>query len=105
MTASAHQLLEDELKGILVEDLFVDVPVEEIGAEDGLQDVLGLDSLGFVELRVQCEQRYGVKIGDSDFTPVHFRSVRSVAELVRSLRGDDGGLVSSPAQQQEGQIH
>ncbi|MGC5342987.1 acyl carrier protein [Streptomyces sp. DT24] len=104
MTVSANQLLEDELKEILVEDLLVDVPAEEIGAEDGLQDVLGLDSLGFVELRAQCEQRYGVKIGDADFTPVHFRSVRTVAGLVRSLRGDGGDMVASSAQRQEGQL-
>ncbi|MEU0334483.1 phosphopantetheine-binding protein [Streptomyces sp. NPDC006193] len=85
------ETLEATLKEILVEDLFLDVPVDGIGDDDGLQDVLGLDSLGFVELRAQCEQRFGVRITDAAFTPVHFRSVRTVADLVRTLRADTAG--------------
>ncbi|MFF1444528.1 acyl carrier protein [Streptomyces sp. NPDC058295] len=80
------ETLEATLKEILVEDLFLDVPTERIGDDDGLQDVLGLDSLGFVELRAQCEQRFGVAITDAEFTPLHFHSVRTVANLVRTLR-------------------
>ncbi|AYN41982.1 acyl carrier protein [Streptomyces dangxiongensis] len=85
------ETLEATLKEILVDDLFLDVPAERIGDDDGLQDVLGLDSLGFVELRAQCEQRFGVTITDAEFTPVHFRSVRTVAGLVRTLRADAAG--------------
>jgi acyl carrier protein len=83
--------LEATLKEILVEDLFLDVPTDRIGDDDGLQDVLGLDSLGFVELRAQCEQRFGVKITDAEFTPIHFHSVRTVADLVRALRANAAG--------------
>lgn len=86
MTVGSGDALEATLKKILVEDLFLDVPAEHIGDDDGLQDVLGLDSLGFVELRAQCEQRFGVTITDAEFTPLHFRSVRTVAGLVRTLR-------------------
>ncbi len=86
MTVGSGDTLETTLKEILVEDLFLDVPAEQIGDDDGLLDVLGLDSLGFVELRAQCEQRFGVKITDAEFTPLHFRSVRTVAGLVRTLR-------------------
>ncbi|MFB9902342.1 acyl carrier protein [Allokutzneria oryzae] len=87
MTASSQRCLEDQLREILVRDLYLEVPAEEIGEDDGLQDVLGLDSLGFVELRAQCEQRFRVTIDDTLFTPEHFRSVRTVAGLVRSLGG------------------
>ncbi|MFF8729558.1 acyl carrier protein [Streptomyces sp. NPDC015171] len=90
------ETLEATLKQILVDDLFLDVPPDRIGDDDGLQDVLGLDSLGFVELRAQCEQRFGVQITDAEFTPVHFRSVRTVADLVRTLRADAGEHVAVP---------
>lgn len=85
MTTSSDTLVEDKLKTILVDELFCEVPLDQIGADDGLQEVLGLDSLGFVELRAQCEQQFGVKIAETDFTPEHFRSVRTVSALVRSL--------------------
>ncbi|MFD4574810.1 acyl carrier protein [Streptomyces sp. NPDC058417] len=88
--------LEATLKEILVEDLFLDLPADRIGDDDGLQDVLGLDSLGFVELRAQCEGRFGVKITDAEFTPLHFHSVRTVADLVRALRAGAGDHLAAP---------
>ncbi|MCP3803139.1 acyl carrier protein [Allokutzneria sp. A3M-2-11 16] len=86
MTIGTDRTLEDDVRAILVFDVYVEASAEEIGLDDGLRDVLGLDSLGFVELRAQCEQRFGVKITDAEFTQVHFRSVRTVADLVRKLR-------------------
>ena len=71
---------------MLVEDLFVELPEAEIGAEDRLRTEFGLDSLGFVELRVLCEQRFGIRISDEDFSPENFTSVASVAGLVRELQ-------------------
>ena len=75
----------EEIKGILTEHLFVEVPAAEMDPDDSLRDVFGLDSVGFVELRVQCEDRFGVSIADEDFTPENFSSIRSVAELVGRL--------------------
>lgn len=74
------------LRKMLVEDLFVEVPESEIGPDDRLRAEFGLDSLGFVELRVLCEQRFGIRITDEDFTPENFTSLNSVAALVRDLR-------------------
>lgn len=78
--------VEDTIKTILVDDVYVDVERDEIGLDDGLQEVLGLDSLGFVELRARCEAVFQVSIADADFQPAHFRTVRSVAGLIRALR-------------------
>ncbi|MEU1180202.1 acyl carrier protein [Streptomyces sp. NPDC005820] len=83
--------IESSIKRILVDDLFVSVPPSRIGPDDGLRDVLGLDSLGFTELRTQCEYEFGVTISDEDFVPEHFSSVRTLTELVVRLRA------SSPA--------
>ncbi|MEV6628722.1 acyl carrier protein [Amycolatopsis sp. NPDC051106] len=74
--------LENTLREILVADLYVDVPADGIHAEDSLQETLGLDSLGFIELRARCEQQFGVAISDTDFTPVNFRSISTIADFV-----------------------
>ncbi|MER5648747.1 acyl carrier protein [Streptosporangium sp. NPDC002524] len=92
--------VEQTVRSILVTDLFVEVP--EIGLDDGLRGIVGLDSLGFVELRVQCEDRFGIRISEDEFSPENFASIRSISELVRRLQatgpaapGDGDGDVSA----------
>ncbi|MDP9794199.1 acyl carrier protein [Catenuloplanes nepalensis] len=78
--------IERTIRNMLVNDLFVEVPADRMNADDRLRTDYGLDSLGFVELRVQCEDTFGITISDADFTPENFTSVKSVADLVRSLQ-------------------
>ena len=73
------------LRGMIVNDLFVEIAEEEIGLDDGLRTVVGLDSVGFVELRVLCEQRFNIEIGDDDYTPENFTSIRLLANLIDRL--------------------
>ena len=73
------------LRGMVVNDLFVEIAEEEIGLDDGLRTVVGLDSVGFVELRVLCEQRFNVEIGDDDYTPENFTSIRRLSNLIDRL--------------------
>ncbi|HEY1571215.1 MAG TPA: phosphopantetheine-binding protein [Pseudonocardiaceae bacterium] len=81
--------MEHRIRKILNTDLFVETPADEIGLDDSLRSVHGLDSLGFVELRVQCEDLFDVHIDDEEFTPENFQSVKTVAHLVRRLQGVD----------------
>jgi acyl carrier protein len=74
------------LRHLIVNDLFVEIPEEEIGLDDGLQSVVGLDSVGFVELRVLCERRFNVEINDDDFTPANFSSLRRLSQFVDRLQ-------------------
>ena len=76
----------ETLRGMLVDDLFVETPKDQIGLDDGLQSVVGLDSVGFVELRVLCEQRFKVQISDSDYSPENFSSLRRLAGLINRLQ-------------------
>lgn len=62
----------DKIKHILVDKIEVDIPVEEIDPHDGFVAVLGLDSIGFIELRYQCEDVFDIKIADEDFVPTNF---------------------------------
>ncbi|QRK10453.1 acyl carrier protein [Archangium violaceum] len=74
------------LKKIMVTDLFVEIPEQNIGADDGLQSVLGLDSVGFLELRVLSEKHFQVKIPDEALSAENFQNLRTVANLVQQLR-------------------
>jgi acyl carrier protein len=71
------------LRKIIVNDLFVE---KDIGLDDGLMTVVGLDSVGFVELRVLCEQKFNIEISDDDYTPENFASIRLLANLIERLQ-------------------
>jgi acyl carrier protein len=80
--------IEGAIGKILVTELFVDAPNDHIDPEASLRDVYGLDSLGFTELRVQCEDTFELRIPDADFVPENFRTVSDLAALIRRSRGD-----------------
>jgi len=75
-----------KLRTILVNDLFVEIPENDIGLDDGLRSVVGLDSVGFVELRVLCEKNFKVQIDDDDYTPENFTSIRRLTGLIERLQ-------------------
>jgi acyl carrier protein len=75
-----------KLRAMIVNDLFVEIAEEQIGLDDGLRTVIGLDSVGFVELRILCEQRFNVEISDDDYTPENFTSIRLLTNLIERLQ-------------------
>ncbi len=77
--------IERAIGNMLVSELFVEVPQDRMTSEDQLRTDFGLDSLGFLELRVICENTFGITITDTDFTPENFTSIGTVADLVRRL--------------------
>jgi acyl carrier protein len=74
------------LRKMIVNDLFVEIAEDQIGLDDGLRTVVGLDSVGFVELRVLCEQKFNIEISDDDYTPDNFTSIRLLAKLIDQLQ-------------------
>jgi acyl carrier protein len=74
------------LRKMIVTDLFIEVAENDIGLDDGLRTVVGLDSVGFVDLRALCEQKFNVEISDDDYTPENFTSIRVLAELLDRLQ-------------------
>jgi acyl carrier protein len=74
------------LRGLIVKYLFVEIAEDQIGLDDGLRTIVGLDSVGFVELRVRCEQAFNVQISDDDYTPENFSTIRRVANLIDRLQ-------------------
>lgn len=74
------------IRRLLVNDLYVELPAEQIGLDDGLQTVVGLDSIGFSELRILCERKFDVQISDEDYSPDNFSSVRRLTTLIERLQ-------------------
>lgn len=74
------------LRNILVDELFVDTVPADIDDNNSLRNDLGLDSLGFVELKAQCERHFGISISKQEFSPHNFSTVATVAALVSRKR-------------------
>ena len=83
--------IESTIKNILINDLFIGASPNDIGLDDGLRDKLGVDSLGFSELRSQCQYLFDVKIEDTDFVPKNFTSIRTLSNLLNKLRAEKQG--------------
>ena len=83
-------MTEDEiiaaLRRMLVNDLFIELPEAQIGLDDGLQTIVGLDSIGFSELRILCERKFNVEIGDTDYVPENFSTVRRLTNMILRLK-------------------
>ena len=74
--------IEDCLRDILIEDLFVECEKDKILPGYSFRQDLGIDSLGFVELREQVEKRFSIVISDDDFTPENFSTISSLTSLI-----------------------
>lgn len=74
--------IEDCLRDILIENLFVEFEKDRILPTHSLRQDLGIDSLGFVELREQVEKQFSIVISDDDFTPENFSTISSLASLI-----------------------
>ena len=81
MDASMEQIVAD-LKKILVEDLFVEIPIEKIKDTDALSTDIGLDSVGQIEFVSMIEERYGLKI-DVKESAADLKTLVSTADYIR----------------------
>ncbi|MBR1031496.1 acyl carrier protein [Bradyrhizobium liaoningense] len=80
---------EDRLKDILIEDLFIELAKDRILPTASLRQDLGVDSLGFVELKDQVEKRFNIVISEDEFTPENFSTISSLAGLIDRHFGAD----------------
>ncbi|MEQ5842431.1 hypothetical protein BWP39_23615 [Paraburkholderia acidicola] len=77
--------IQSRLKDILVEELYVEVEKDKILDTHSLRQDLGVDSLGFVELKDQIEKHFQVSVDDDQFTPENFATIDSLTSLIVSL--------------------
>ena len=80
--------IEDQLKKMVVERLFMKVAPEDIDESKSLMDEYGVDSVSLLELVVGIEELFGVAIGDDDFRVEYFETISALANFVRSKLND-----------------
>lgn len=81
--------VEDRLKRMIVERLFMSISPEEIDEEKSLLDDYDVDSVSLLELVVGIEEEFGIAVGDDDFDVANFETVSKLADFVRQrLPGD-----------------
>ncbi len=68
----------EKVKEIIAEQLGVDV--SEVSEEKSLVDDLGADSLDIVDLVMNFEDEFGVKISDQDLSKI--KTVKDVVEAI-----------------------
>ena len=87
MTAPASSVaaVQAELATMFAKDLHIDVPTPDT-------DLLAegrLDSVGVVELLLQLEKRFGLRVDMEDLEIDHFRSLAAIAAFIGARRNGD----------------
>ena len=78
---------EAAVRQFLVEDVFYDKDLKDLGPDDSLLAKGLLDSLAILKTVTFCEEQFGIAIPDEEVLPDHFESVRAIAKLVDRVRG------------------
>jgi len=76
--------LKETIKNLMVENLMLKVPAEEIGDDLPLFGAggLGLDSIDALELVVTLEKHFGVKVPNSETARTALATVNSIHDFV-----------------------
>jgi acyl carrier protein len=76
--------LKQELKRLLVENLLLKIPADQIADGQLLfgPDSLGLDSVDALQLVVALDKHYGLKIPDPETARAVLQSVETIAQAV-----------------------
>jgi len=83
--------IEQTVKELMVERLFLKITPEQIGDETEIMEELGVDSVSVFEIVVGLEETFGISFGDDEFKIETFRTPKSIADYVRrKLEGKQG---------------
>jgi len=75
--------MDQELKELIIERLFLELSPEDIDSETPLSEY-GVDSFLLLELIVAIEEMYGVQFEQSDINADTLRSIATLRELINS---------------------
>lgn len=94
MLGTKDQIVND-LKKILVEDLFVEVPVDDIKPTDSLSTDIGLDSVAHIELFAIIQDKYGITVPTDQDSLVNYRTVQSMSDFIWNNLQSAGKKISA----------
>ena len=75
--------IEQTIKEIMVERLFLKIPAERIDDDTEIMQELGVDSVSVFEIVVGLEETYNISFEDDEFKLETFRTPKSIADYVR----------------------
>jgi len=75
--------IEDRLKTMIVERLFLKIEPSEIGNEDDLMDTLGVDSVQIFEIVIGLEEEFSVVFEEEEFDIELFKSVKTMTDAIQ----------------------
>ncbi len=76
--------MEDQLKEMVVQRLFMKVDPADIDENKSLIDEYDVDSVSLLELVVGIEELFGVRIEDQDFRIEHFETITALTSFIKS---------------------
>ena len=83
----ADSALHDQIRACVEENFLYMRPGLELGDDDDLLGLGLVDSLGFVELVDEVQERYGITVSDVDITEDNFGSVSAIVRFVTARQG------------------
>ncbi len=82
----SEERVEDRLKAMIVERLMLSAQPGEIGDEDDLIKKWNVESVQLMEIVIGLEELFGIQLGDDEFSIKKFRTVKSIAAVVREKK-------------------
>jgi len=76
--------IEDKIKEMIVERLFLSVSPEDIADDDNLMEKYEIDSVRLFEIVIGLEEIFDISFEDDEFNVEAFQTVTSISDLVRS---------------------
>jgi len=76
--------IEDKIKEMIVERLFLSVSPQDIADDDNLMEKYDIDSVRLFEIVIGLEEIFDISFEDDEFNVEAFQTVTSISELVRS---------------------
>ncbi len=85
--------LRAQIKEMMVKNLMLQMPANEIGDETPLfgPDGIGLDSIDALELAVGLEKNFGVSVPNSEVATRVLRNVNTIHDYILEKRGEAAG--------------
>ncbi len=80
--------LEEQLKQMIVDLLFLKIEPSEIGTEDDLMQTIELDSVRIFDIVVGLETDFDIEMDEDEFDIENFRTVKQIAEFVTKKRAE-----------------
>ena len=79
--------MEDRLKKMIVERLYLKVAPESIKNDASLMTTYGVDSVSLLELVVGLEDEFDIEIDDDEFDVENFQTVAALRDFVTPRLG------------------